>query len=429
MLAVVGGLVVGRLPDRPRSGCRRASAIGRSSPTFASASTTVMRSPLMRLVAIAYVLLAILGFSVTYPFLLAASETFTTEAELATALGVLSAAVTATSFVVSLVLANRVYARFGVAGAALLLPIVYLGGFGLWLVAFSFSTAALFRFTQQVTQRGVSNAAWSAFYNVVPRERRAQVLAFNDGVPGQVGTILSGFLLLAAGRSWRSTRSSGSASITAVVVHDRRGRHPATLSRERPRRACGPASASRSSRAGPGSAAPRPRPGRAATRSSRPSRRPNPASGGWPRRCSPGRTIERAGPALDPGRRRRPRSRRAGGRARWARDAGWPAERGRRGDGMPARRRRPGPCARPLGPWRRWASMPRRSRRRPWIDGLADDPSPAVRGGTRLPLQLARAGPAVDQIVDGLLAARATRNDSPGSKPTVGWAARYRSTR
>ena len=68
----------------------------------------VVRSPLMRLVAIAYVLLAILMFSVTYPFLLAASETFHSEADLATFLGLLSAAVTATSFVVSIVLANRV---------------------------------------------------------------------------------------------------------------------------------------------------------------------------------------------------------------------------------------------------------------------------------------------------------------------------------
>ena len=40
-------------------------------------------------------------------------------------------------------MAKRVYARLGVSGAALLLPIVYLGGFGLWLVAFSFSTAKL----------------------------------------------------------------------------------------------------------------------------------------------------------------------------------------------------------------------------------------------------------------------------------------------
>ena len=177
----------------------------------------VVRSPLMRLVAVAYVLLAILMFSVTYPFLSAASDAFQSEADLASALGLLSAAVTATSFVVSVVLANRAYARFGVAGAALLLPLVYLGGFTLWLVAFSISTAFLFRFTQQVTQRGISNAAWSAFYNVVPRERRAQVLAFNDGVPGQIGTILSGLLLLAVGSLVARDQVFWLGAITAVV--------------------------------------------------------------------------------------------------------------------------------------------------------------------------------------------------------------------
>ncbi len=205
----------------------------------------VLRSPLMRLVAVAYVLLAILMFSVTYPFLLAASDTFRSEADLASALGLLSAAVTATSFVVSIALASRAYARIGVAGAALLLPLVYLGGFALWLVAFSFSTAALFRFTQQVTQRGISNAAWSAFYNVVPRERRAQVLAFNDGVPGQVGTILSGLLLLAAGSLLARDQVFW---LGADHGHRLRGggpRDPPSVSRQRPR---GPARGTRRSR-------------------------------------------------------------------------------------------------------------------------------------------------------------------------------------
>ena len=216
LLAVVGLLVVAvartttvRAPVR--RGDRSVMA------DLALGFDTVIRSPLMRLVAVAYVLLAILMFSVTYPFLLAASETFHSEADLAGALGLLSAAVTGTSFVVSLLLANRAYARFGVAGAALLLPLVYLGGFALWLVAFSISTAALFRFTQQVTQRGISNAAWSAFYNVVPRERRAQVLAFNDGVPGQIGTILSGVLLLAAGSLLVRDQVFWLGAITALV--------------------------------------------------------------------------------------------------------------------------------------------------------------------------------------------------------------------
>ncbi len=178
---------------------------------------TVVRSPLMRLVAISYVLLAILMFSVTYPFLLSASETFSNEADLATALGLLAAAVTATSFVASIGLANRVYSRVGVAGAALLLPLVYLAGFSLWLVAFTFATAAIVRFSQQVSQRGLSNAAFSALYNVLPSERKAQVLAFNDGVPGQVGTILSGLLLLAAGSLLARDQVFWLGAITAVA--------------------------------------------------------------------------------------------------------------------------------------------------------------------------------------------------------------------
>lgn len=178
----------------------------------------VLRSPLFRLVAVAYVLFSILYFSVTYPFLQAASASFESEADLATALGLLSAAVTATSFVASLAIANRVYARFGVAGAALVLPLVYVAGFGIWLLQFSFATAALVRFTQQVTQRGISNAAWSAFYNVIPSERRAQVLAFIDGVPGQLGMILSGVLLLGAGRLFALDQVFWLGAIAAVAL-------------------------------------------------------------------------------------------------------------------------------------------------------------------------------------------------------------------
>jgi HEAT repeat protein/ATP/ADP translocase len=195
----------------------------------------VARSPLFRLVAVAYVLFSILYFSVTYPFMQAASVAFPNEADLATMLGLLSAAITASSFVVTLLIANRVYARIGVASAALALPLAYVAGFGLWLVQFSFATAALFRFTQQVTQRGLSNAIWSAFYNVVPPERRAQVLAFIDGVPGQLGIILSGLLLLGAGRLFTLDQlfwlGGATAVILTIVVIGIRRRYGASLLR------------------------------------------------------------------------------------------------------------------------------------------------------------------------------------------------------
>ncbi len=220
VLLVAGATLLARLPQRapaPRRGAP-SSVLADVRAGFDFAAT----SPLMRLVAVAYVLLAILNFSVSYPLLTAASEAFATEAEVATALGLLSTAITATSFTVSMVVANRVYARFGVASGAIVLPIVYLVGFGLWIVQFTFATAVVVRFTQQVTQRGISNASWSAFYNVVPSERRAQVLAFMDGVPGQLGTILSGMLLLAAGTILAPTQvfllGAGTALVATIVV-------------------------------------------------------------------------------------------------------------------------------------------------------------------------------------------------------------------
>ena len=178
----------------------------------------VRRAPLLGLIAVAYVLLAVLLFFVTIPFLEAAEAAFPDEVALAAAIGTISAVVTAASFVVSLALAGRFYSRFGVASAALLLPLVYLAGFGVWIVSFTFTTAALVQGTITVTQRGLSNAAWSAFYNTVPAHRRAQVMAFQDGVPGQFGTILSGILLLTAARVLEPSQVFWLGAIVAVIT-------------------------------------------------------------------------------------------------------------------------------------------------------------------------------------------------------------------
>ena len=60
---------------------------------------------------------------------------------------------TATSFVISLTLANRIYARFGVVGAALVLPVAYILGFSIWIATFTFVTAVAFAYVQQSLQR------------------------------------------------------------------------------------------------------------------------------------------------------------------------------------------------------------------------------------------------------------------------------------
>lgn len=193
--AVVTSALLGRFgrPRRATVGSRSLSGEVRAGFDY------TRRSPLMRLLAVSYLLFAVLYFAVQFPYLRELRAAFPNEVDLATTLGLVSAAVTLAAFVVALGFTNRVFSRFGVATAALLLPLVYLAGFGVWLVMFTVPTAIAVRFAQQTTQRGISNPAWSAMFNVVPVERRGQVLAFVDGVPGQLGTTLSGILLIVAG--------------------------------------------------------------------------------------------------------------------------------------------------------------------------------------------------------------------------------------
>ena len=212
VLGAVFAARIGTRATRTRRGEARRPATTSVLAQLRAGFDDVRRSPLLRLVAVAYVLFSILMFSVQFPYQTAIADAFgDDDAALATFVGLVQAGVTAISFVVSIVFANRIFARFGVVAAALILPVVYVFGFGTWLITFTLATAVAVSFSQQVVQRSISNAAWSALYTVVPSERRPQVLAFMDGVPGQLGVSLSGVLLLAAG-------TIAAASLTPVFV-------------------------------------------------------------------------------------------------------------------------------------------------------------------------------------------------------------------
>ena len=144
LVLVVAGLIVLGAAFAARIGTRATRSAraqtGRPAATSALAQLRagfddVRRSPLLRLVAIAYVLFSILMFSVQFPYQTAIADAFgDDDAALATFVGLVQAGVTAISFVVSIALANRIFARFGVVAAALILPVVYVLGFGTWLV-------------------------------------------------------------------------------------------------------------------------------------------------------------------------------------------------------------------------------------------------------------------------------------------------------
>ncbi|HSG45480.1 MAG TPA: Npt1/Npt2 family nucleotide transporter [Anaerolineales bacterium] len=157
----------------------------------------VRNSQLFRLIALSSILYSVLFFTVDFPFSERISDTFQNDAEgLAGFKGLFTSVTTAVTFIVSLFLANRVYTSFGIVNSVLIMPITYVIAFAIFFVSFNFWGAVGAKFGQLVVLGGLAGTAWTALFNVVPPERRGQVLAFNNGVPAQIGVVLSGMLII-----------------------------------------------------------------------------------------------------------------------------------------------------------------------------------------------------------------------------------------
>ena len=157
----------------------------------------VRGSQLFRLIAVSSILYSVLFFTVDFPFSERISNAYLNDAAgLAGFKGLFTSVVTAVTFLVSLFLANRLYTRLGIVNSVLLMPVTYIIAFIAFFVSFNFWGAVSARFGQLVVLGGIMGTAWNALFNVVPPERRGQVLAFNNGVPAQIGVVLSGVLII-----------------------------------------------------------------------------------------------------------------------------------------------------------------------------------------------------------------------------------------
>jgi len=154
-------------------------------------------SQLFQLIAISSILYSILYFTVDFPFSeRVASQYLDNAAGLAGFKGLFTSLTTAVTFLVSLFLANRLYTKLGIVNSVLIMPLTYVGTFILFFVSFNFWGAVGARFGQLVILGGLGGTAWNALFNVVPSDRRGQVLSFNNGVPAQIGVVLSGLLII-----------------------------------------------------------------------------------------------------------------------------------------------------------------------------------------------------------------------------------------
>lgn len=159
-------------------------------------------SPLMRLIAYSSILFSVLFFAIAFPFNKVVTASFPDEAGVAGFFGLFNSITTAVTFLVSLFLANRIYTRLGIINGVFLMPLTYVICFAVFMARYDLNGAAIARFGQLVILGGIAGTAWNALFNVVPSQKRGQVLAFNNGLPSQIGVVLSGVLLVFADKAF-----------------------------------------------------------------------------------------------------------------------------------------------------------------------------------------------------------------------------------
>jgi HEAT repeat protein len=202
--AVAGRPPVGRL--RRRTGGPWSQLLG--------GYRAVRSSSLLRWMAVSLTLLALLYFSLGFVFARAATSRFPEADRLAGFLGLFMGVANGAALLVSLLVANRLFARAGTVTMVAVLPVIYLAGFGVLAVTSSFAPVVAFRFVQMTWVNGVWAPGWQALFNVVPPERRDRVRTFMDAVPLQMGIVASGALLVLADR----VLSPGDVALAGVAV-------------------------------------------------------------------------------------------------------------------------------------------------------------------------------------------------------------------
>lgn len=129
--ALAGTFALGiRLPrgggDRKSRRRRRAGSLREMQDGY----RTVVRSPFLLWMSGAVALFAVLLYSIAFPFSKAVAARFPDEDALAGFLGLFQGGATGVALLVSLLVANRLFARFGVMRMLVAFPVIYLAGFG-----------------------------------------------------------------------------------------------------------------------------------------------------------------------------------------------------------------------------------------------------------------------------------------------------------
>jgi HEAT repeat protein len=160
----------------------------------------VRQSRLMRWIALSALLFQALYFLLAFPFSKAVEMHHPIEDEMTAFLGVFRGVTTGSALLISVLVATRFNARFGLMAGFLVLAVfdfIGFSGLSLWS---TFMAIVAFRFLHETWQSGITRTAWFAQFNIVPPVRREQTRMFVNGVCLQIGVVLVGITLLVSNK-------------------------------------------------------------------------------------------------------------------------------------------------------------------------------------------------------------------------------------
>ena len=187
--------LTGAIMTTPAKRLRRRRA-GRLREDLQAGFQYVRQSRLIFWTAFSAVLFQALYFLLAFPFSQSVETAFPVEDEMTAFLGVFRGATTGSALIVSVLVATRFNARFGLMAGFLALALFDLVGFSAMSIASPFAAIVAFRYLHEVWQSGITRTAWFALFNVVPPVRREQTRLFVNGVCLQAGVVLVGATLL-----------------------------------------------------------------------------------------------------------------------------------------------------------------------------------------------------------------------------------------
>jgi HEAT repeat protein len=178
------------------------------------------------------VLFALLYNSLSFVFAEAVTDQFPNSDDLAAFIGLFNALINGPALILSIFVANRLFARFGVATMILTLAVIYLVGFAASTIGVGFAALVAFRLIQMVWVNSVWITGWQSLFTVIPPERRGQVTSFMDGGAWPVGMMLAGGAIilsqvLRGGQAVFLVGVAGSVLLLVAMMRVRRAYGPA----------------------------------------------------------------------------------------------------------------------------------------------------------------------------------------------------------